>query len=360
MLRRPGTDAVLGSWNCVAAQRRQSCPVAVSSVGIFDSIRDRFKGGRTPAELAKWLELPENELREWLHGMPSGSAASRFSYTQFSIPKRRGSSREIDAPSDDLKALQRRVLRKLIRPLPVHPAATGFVRGRSIVHNARPHSGQGVVINIDLRDFFLSISGERVQQLFRALGWGREAAQILANICSRNGHLPQGAPTSPALSNLVCRKLDARLSALVERAHKASVKMRDSRTGEPIGSRDVAYGGGGHYTRYADDLTFSFAEFGKGKPDAVSRSLLGSIRGIIEAEGFQIQMKKKVRVQRAHQRQTATGLVVNRAVNLPREVRRRMRAMRHRERLGQLAAREKSRLRGWESLAGMVLRQRVS
>ena len=86
--------------------------------------------------------------------------------------------------------------------------------------------------------------------------------------------------------------------------------------------------------------------------------MLGSIRGIIESEGFQIQMKKKVRVQRAHQRQTATGLVVNREVNLPREVRRRIRAMRHRDRLGQLPARDKARLRGWEALAGMVERQR--
>ncbi len=299
---------------------------------LFDAIRDRFKGGRTPAELAKWLALPESELREWLQGMPTGPSAGRYSYSQFTIPKRRGGSREIEAPSDDLKTLQRRVLRLLLNPLPVHAAAKGFVCDRSIVHNARPHAGQGIVINIDLRDFFPSISSDRVYQAFRALGWGREAARILTNICSRDGHLPQGAPTSPALSNLVCRKLDARLEGLVR--------------------------GKGRYTRYADDLTFSFAEFGKGKPDATSREVLGAIRNIIEAEGFLIQMKKKVRVQRAHQRQTATGLVVNRKVNLPREIRRRIRAMQHRERLGKLAASEKAKLRGWEALAGMVVRQR--
>jgi RNA-directed DNA polymerase len=326
---------------------------------LFDSIRDRFQGGRTPADLAKWLELPENDLREWLQGMPTRPSAGRYSYNQFTIPKRHGGSRDIEAPSDDLKALQRRVLRKLIRPLPVHPAATGFVRGRSIVHNARPHAGQGVVINIDLRDFFPSISSQRVYQAFRALGWGREAARIVTNVCSRDGHLPQGAPTSPALSNLVCRKLDARLSALVERAHKTTLTIRSPQTGESLGSRSAAYSGGGHYTRYADDLTFSFAGFEKGKTDATSRGMLGSIRRIIEAEGFAIQMKKKVRVQRAHQRQTATGLVVNRAVNLPREVRKRIRAMQHRERLGQLAASEKARLGGWEALAGMVVRQRA-
>ncbi|MCL4522802.1 MAG: reverse transcriptase family protein [Acidobacteria bacterium] len=326
---------------------------------LFDSIRDRFKGGRTPAELAKWLELPENELRAWLKGMPSSASASRYAYTQFSIPKRHGGSREIAAPSDDLKALQRRVLRKLIRPLPVHPAATGFVRGRSIVHNARPHSGKGVVINLDLRDFFPSISSERVQQAFRALGWDRDASRILMNICCHDRHLPQGAPTSPALSNLICRKLDARLAALVGKAHEKSLRARNPRTGEAVGSRTVTLTGG-QYTRYADDLTFSFASSANGKAYVGGRELLSSIRKIIESEGFEIQMKKKVRVQRAHQRQTATGLVVNHSVNLPREVRRKIRAMQHRERTGTLGPKEKAQLRGWEALAGMVERQRSS
>ena len=302
------------------------------TVKIFDTLRDRFKGGRTPAELAKWLQLPEAELREWLPGKPTGASGSRYTYNQFTIPKRRGGIREIAAPSDDLKALQRRVLRLLLNPLPVHPAATGFVSGRSIVHNARSHTGQGVVINIDLRDFFPGITAERVDQAFQALGWGSQAARILTNICTLEGRLPQGAPTSPALSNLTCRKLDARLEGLIR--------------------------GKGRYTRYADDLTFSFAKYGTEKPDAISRKVLGTIQRIIEAEGFAIQKRKKVRVQRAHQRQTATGLVVNREVNLPRQVRRRIRAMQHRERQGRLAASEKARLRGWESLAGMVLRQR--
>jgi hypothetical protein len=328
-------------------------------VKLFDAIQDRFQGGRTLAELAKWLEYPEDELRKWLGGMPAGSDASRYFYTQFAIPKRRGGSREIEAPSDDLKALQRRVLRKLIRPIPVHPAATGFVRGRSIVHNARPHAGQGVVINIDLRDFFPSISSQRVYKLWRAVGWGREASRILTNICCHQERLPQGAPTSPALSNLVCRKLDTRLAALVERAQETAVATRNLRTGEFTGSRKVAPIHGGRYTRYADDLTFSFAEFGGAGTDSTSRAVLGSIRGILEAEGFQIQMKKKVRVQRAHHRQTATGLIVNRVVNLPREARRKIRAMQHRERMGRLDAREKAQLRGWEALARMVARQRA-
>jgi retron-type reverse transcriptase len=185
----------------------------------------------------------------------------------------------------------------------MHPAATGFVRGRSIADNARPHVRQGVVINLDLADFFPTITAERVAAMFRGLGWDADAATILSRICTDEGRLPQGAPTSPAISNLVCRKLDTRLAELAKR-------------------------NGGQYTRCADDITFSLPGLGRNKrlrphkgktrPSrsirprrSPSRGLLTTIRQIIEEEGFAIQMRKKVRVQRPHQRQTVTGLVVN-------------------------------------------------
>jgi hypothetical protein len=147
----------------------------------------------------------------------------------------------------------------------------------------------------------------------------------------------------------VAGHLDARLAALLEKRE-------------------------GAYTRYADDLTLSLPGFGRNKRRrphrsgqvrarpaqriVVGRQLLTYVRGIIEAEGFTIQMKKRVRVQRAHQRQTATGLVVNQIVNLPRETRRLIRAMQHREKLGRLDAAGQKRLRGLESLAHMVADQR--
>ena len=180
------------------------------------------------------------------------------------------------------------------------------------------------------------------------MGWNVEAANVLCRICTHEGHLPQGAPTSPAISNLVCRKLDARLSALAKRR-------------------------GGHYTRYADDITISLPAFGRNKrlrpkpknrpplrrlARPISRSLLSTLRNIIEDEGFTIQLKKKVRVQRSHQRQTATGLVVNTSVNLPRSVRRRIRAMQHYERTGRLDAQGQRRRRGWEALSKMIEQQR--
>jgi len=303
---------------------------------------------RTPAELARWLAVPEPELREWLGSRPMW--ASGYDYQRFSIPKRHGGVRRIEAPGDQLKALQRKVLWRLLEPLALRPCVTGFVRGRSIVDNARPHVGQGVVINLDLADFFGNITVEQVQAVFTAHGWDQEAAAILARLCTSDGRLPQGAPTSPALSNLVCRRLDARLGALAARAQ-------------------------GQYTRYADDLTFSFPAFGRNRrrrvprtrasgeaarrrPAGPSRALLNKIGMIIAAEGFRIQRKKRVRVQRSHQRQTATGLVVNQKLNAPRALRRLVRAMAHRARLGKLDPAGQKRLTGLQAFLGMVEKQR--
>lgn len=300
--------------------------------------------GRTSTQLAQWLELPEHELRSWLEGPPGPV----YSYRRFTVPKRRGGQRTIDAPSDDLKLLQRRVYKKLLLHLPVHPAATGFVRRRSIVNNALPHSNRPVVISLDLADFFPSISDRQVLKAWRAIGWNKESARILTNICTNDGRLPQGAPTSPAISNLTCRKLDVRLTAYMQ--------------GKQVHGR---------YTRYADDLTFSFESFGHNRPrrkipggwsfrkesPSTSRAALRVIRRIIEEEGFRIQKKKRLRIQRAHQRQTTTGLVVNTKVDLPREVRRRIRAMQHQRRTGQLTPEGQRELTGWEGLQRMIRTQ---
>ncbi len=316
-------------------------------MNLFKSLFKAAPTERSLLDLSKWLAAPERELREWLGSTPMW--ARGYGYSRFTIPKRRGGARAIEAPDDKLKALQRLILRRLLNPLPMPEAATGFVVGRSIVDNARPHTAMAVVINIDLADFFPSITADRIEATWRALGWGAEAAAVLARICTHEEHLPQGAPTSPALSNLVCRHLDARLAALVAK-------------------RD------GAYTRYADDLTISLPGFGRNKrlrphhpgqlrarpakKIRVGRQLLTHVKAIIEAEGFTIQMKKKVRVQRAHQRQTATGLIVNQTVNLPRETRRLIRAMQHHEQLGRLDTKGQQRLRGLENFQKMVEAQR--
>src|SRR5690349_1074658 len=138
-------------------------------MNLFKALNRLSNRERGLADLSRWLGLPESELRPWLSNSPAW--ARGYDYRRFTIPKRRG--------------------------------ATGFVRGRSIVDNARPHVNRAVVINVDLADFFPSITAERVTAAWRGLGWGAEAAAVLTAICTLDGRLPQGAPTSPALSNLV-------------------------------------------------------------------------------------------------------------------------------------------------------------
>src|SRR5262249_33968570 len=136
-------------------------------------------------------------------------------------------------PEARLKALQRTILHRLLRRLRAHPAAMGFERGQSIVHNAALHVGRKVVIKLDLVDFFPSTRAGRIERYFRRVGWNGEAAALLTRLCTHEGGLPQGAPTSPRLSNLVNWLLDSRIDRFVRRRK-------------------------GSYTRYADDITISF------------------------------------------------------------------------------------------------------
>jgi hypothetical protein len=238
-------------------------------------------------------------------------------YTTFTIPKRDGRERVICAPKPQLKWVQRRIHEKILAVVPPHDAAHGFVDGRSTVTNAAKHVGAAVVVKFDLRDFFPTIHYFRVLGLFASLGYpvgdcrfataddADEVAPVLARLCCYapdpkswgNAVAPQGAPTSPAVSNLCCRRLDARLAGLATRMK-------------------------GVYTRYADDLTFSFKD-----ADGVE---LGRLRWwvdqICQQEGFAVN-QAKFRVIRASQRQVVTGIVVNEALRVPREDRRRFRAI---------------------------------
>ena len=264
-------------------------------------------------------------------GLPQISGVSR-DYHTFTIPKKSGKSRRITAPNNELKQLQRRILRRLLARLEPHPMATGFRKGLSFVENARIHQAQGVVIRIDLVDFFPSIHREKVTAYFRRVGWSRKASRLLADLTTCEGRLPQGAPTSPALSNLVNYELDARISKLVSNR-------------------------GGIYSRYADDITVSFS-----RDQTVDlKPLLALTFSVIRELGYEPHVGKKFDVRRPHQRQTVNGLVVNDRANLPRETRRWLRAVRHRTEVyhqgGFLVpppTLTKRQLAGWQALQTMI------
>ncbi len=271
-----------------------------------------------------------------------------IAYTVFQIPKRTGGLRSIHAPIRPLKTIQRRILHRLLRRLRAHPNATGFERGHSIVTNALPHAGKDVVIRLDLVDFFASTSAERVNRYFRFIGYDPAAADLLTRLCTHNGCLPQGAPTSPRLSNLVNYRLDARLVALADRR-------------------------GLSYTRYADDITLSGSEVGTRPTARMNPKTLESFarefsrlndvvraaKRIIEDEGYRLHMHRKLRVYRRRHRQLVTGLVVNDRPNLPRATRRRLRAIEHHLKNGRPATLTPEQLAGWKAMRSMIATQSV-
>lgn len=283
----------------------------------------------TPADLAAWLEVPLERL-EWLMGRAHDFRETQADrplsahYHPLLKPKRSGGLRLIEIPKPELKQVQHRLLAGLLDAIPTHENVHGFVRGRSAISHAREHAGHAVVIGFDLRDFFNSIGIARIRALFRTLGYAEGVAGALARLTTTrtplavrerlldaggialmgakrlaSRHLPQGAPTSPALANLCAFGLDLRLEGLAWRF-------------------------GAQYSRYADDIVFS----GPRELAARSRTLQAWVEAIVQAEGFTLHPGKTRRMP-AHRRQQVTGIVVNERPNLARDAYDQLRARLH-------------------------------
>ncbi len=280
-------------------------------------IRAAFGRGLGIDELARRLDLPRAEL-----------IAHAPSYRAVDIPKRRGGTRRLHVPDDATKAMQRRILHRLLKRLKAHDAAHAYERDRSIATNAAAHVGRAVVLKMDLVEFFASTRAARIERYFRRIGWNREAAALLTRLTTHEGGLPQGAPTSPRLSNLVNRQLDLNLERTARRFR-------------------------GVYTRYADDITFSFPEDWPKK----MRGVVQRVRRVSKALGYRVHGRPKLGIFRAHQRQLVTGLVVNQRVALPRETRRLLRAVKHRAKQG-AATMTPAQIAGWDAYAAMVAGRR--
>ena len=290
-------------------QRMQPAAAAESwSVPAIDSTGD----------LAKWLGLSPGELRWFsdLKALGYKRAGEQLRHYHYRIlAKRFGSVRLIEAPKPRLKDLQRQILLWILEKVPPHPAVHGFVKGRSIKTFVAPHVGQRVVLRMDLRDFFPTFGGVRIQNLFRTLGYPEAVADLLGGICTNatprdvwneisadlgpvrteevrrlyaRPHLPQGAPTSPMLANISFYCVDCRLNAFAESA-------------------------GAKYTRYADDLAFSGGyEFEKG-----AERFGRHVAAILLEEGFPLN-HRKTRIMRQGARQHLAGLVTNQRPNIVR------------------------------------------
>jgi retron-type reverse transcriptase len=269
---------------------------------------------RTEEEVASALGLTVRQLRHYSVHRERDRVSH---YITFALPKRSGGRRLIQAPKTGLKAVQRKLLSLLVEKLPVSPHAHGFVKRRSVRTGAEGHVGKAVVLRLDLKDFFPTVTYVRVRGLLIALGYGYPVAATLAVLMTEAERQPveldgkvyfvpvgprvcvQGAPTSPALCNAIVLKMDRRLAGLA-RKH------------------------GFTYSRYADDLSLS------GSDVETAEKLRALATKIIEEEGFQVNAAK-TRLQRRGGRQTVTGVTVNQVLGLSRKERRKLRAMIHQE-----------------------------
>ena len=283
----------------------------------------------TEGDLAAALGLSPIELAWFADGRRLNEAATApalHHYRYAWVTKSGGGFRLLEAPKPRLRDRQRWILSNVLAAIPPSAHAHGFVRGRDVRSFALPHSGRAVVVRLDVEDFFASVSRSRVVAIFERVGYPRAVAETLANLCTsatpaavldaqprgedlparfltnarlRDRHLPQGAPTSPALSNLVAWRLDTRLAAL-------------------------AAGFGATMTRYADDLAFSGDE-------AFARALrffLPRAGAIVLEEGFRLN-HRKTRVMRRGHRQELCGVSVAERPSVPRRERDRLRAILH-------------------------------
>lgn len=283
----------------------------------------RMQAGRFPVpalptsgDLAAFLRLSVGDLlwladpRHLLRHHPDGPLQH---YVSRWIPKRSGGARLVEAPKERLRAVQRRVLREVLGAVPAHPAAHGFVPGRSALSHAARHVGRAVVLRLDLREFFPSVGRRRIAELFRSLGYPDRVADTLTGLCTTctprsiaagaptgesarrhaAAHLPQGAPTSPKLANLAAFGLDLRLSALADACGLA-------------------------YSRYADDLAFS--------GDTLPAWFPARVGEIASDEGFRTNPTKTRRMGRGT-RQELVGVVVNAGLAVPRAERERLEAI---------------------------------
>jgi len=295
------------------------------SAGLSQTVSDHAKLTKfklpildNALQLADAMGISLSELRFLSY---SREVSRVHHYHQFEIPKKTGGTRKISTPMPRLKRVQYWLLDNILSEIPLHDAAHGFVAKKSIVSNAQAHLQSAIIINFDLKDFFPTITYKRIKGYCHKLGYSEQLASIIGLLCSEHSvdeieldgdlfyvskgerRLPQGAPTSPAISNLICYRLDKRLHGAV---------------------KDLGFS----YTRYADDMTFS----SKVADDNALKKLFWRVHQIIGDEGFVVH-PDKTRIMRKGSCQEVTGIVVNEKQGINRKVVRRFKACLHQAKL---------------------------
>lgn len=261
------------------------------------TINDRIKFFRerhiapitSPRDLSLFLGIDYQAI----HMLSSDESKLKYRYRKFELKKRNGSNRIIYAPRTYLKVIQWWVLDNILNRIDIDNNVFGFVPKRNIVQNAKFHHGAKHILNVDIKDFFPSITISQVEDVFLGLGYDDNVSMMLSGICCLEGRVPQGAPTSPALGNLVLRNLDKELTHLSKQ-------------------------NGLKYSRYADDLTFSSSNW-------IDAKILKKISALVYRSGFEIN-SSKTRFSGPQDCLEVTGVVINDKIQPRRKWRKLVRA----------------------------------
>lgn len=265
---------------------------------------EAFHRLKTREDVAQILGIKDVSLRYFLY-----KKRPENMYSSFSIPKRDGTMRQISAPANQLKKIQQKLAEILVQVYKPKVCAYGFIPGKNILQNAQKHTHKGLILNIDLKDFFTQIHFGRVRGMLMAKPYaiGTEAATTIAQIACLNGCLPQGAPSSPIITNMICAPLDNALMVL---------------------AKDT----GCTYTRYADDISFSTykAEFDRSLAyiDESGVHLGETLMSILKKNSFEVN-QNKITLRPCNTRQEVTGLTVNEFPNVRRSFVKQIRAILH-------------------------------
>ncbi|AFZ23440.1 Reverse transcriptase (RNA-dependent DNA polymerase) [Cylindrospermum stagnale PCC 7417] len=271
-----------------------------------ETLRERFYSLTKPIDIAHLLGISYRRLVYHIYLVEPEKR-----YKTFDIPKKSGGIRQISTPITALKLIQRKLNQVLQAVYQTKPSVHGFVSGKNIVSNAQAHAKKRYVLNLDIKDFFPSVNFGRVRGMFMAKPYNLhpDVATVLAQICCHNNQLPQGAPTSPIITNMICAKMDSQLQRLAKDC-KAT------------------------YTRYADDMTFSttLPKFPEELAYIVAEEeckkiVIGNrLTAVINENGFEVnQQKNRLQVKGNHQE--VTGLTTNLFPNVDRKYVRQVRAM---------------------------------
>lgn len=238
-------------------------------------------------------------------------------YKIFTKPKKNSGVRTISCPAKSMKAVQAWILRNILDKIQIANCATGFKQRKNVFHNVEPHKNSRNFLCMDIENFFTSIPYSKVYTVFRIIGYNAHVSHIFASLCTGEGKLPQGAVTSPSLSNIICIRLDNRISGYVKK-------------------RNIIY------TRYADDLTFSSSS---SEPLVRSKNFVVKI---VEDEGFEIN-ENKTRFMGPRSQRKVTGLVLSddQVIRIGRKRKRLLRAAIHRLNNANLSDFEKIKLKNY-------------